>query len=509
MGKYLLAIDAGTGAGRCLIVNEEGEKISSVYREWGYTTPKGLEPYGKEFDSNYFWKTVCDLIKEAITKGGISKEEIRGVSSTSQRQGALFLDKNGRELYAGPNIDTRGLWVQDIIEESLGDSLYEIAGHAPYLIFMPARLLWFRENKPEIYKKIAHALAINDWILFKLSGVYATEPSTASESLLFDIHRVEWSDRIIDALEFSEDILPKLGKAGDPTGEVTQESSIETGLKKGTSVIIGGPDIECGLLGCKVLKEGEVGATLGTTAPIQIVTSKPVIDSKKRTWSSCHIIPSEWVVESNAQMAGSVYRWFRDKIINERENRAGKENKISYKEMDEMVLKEGVGSDNTFALLGPEIMNVKEIQIIRQGLLVFPPPANPITTPINLGKLTRAILENIGYAIKGNCDQLAEISKKDITELKACGGLTKSGVFTRILADILDVPIAVPKIREGTSFGCAICAAVGSGLHNNLVEASREMVTLEKVIPVRSNVDAYKNYYRRWLSLYEESPNLI
>jgi autoinducer 2 (AI-2) kinase len=437
-----------------------------------------------------------------MIKGGISKEEIKGVSSTSQRYGALFLDKNGRELYAGPNIDTRGVFTQGIIEEALGDLVYEITGHAPYLVFIPARLLWFRENKPEIYERISHVLAINDWVLFKLSGAYATEPSTASESLLFDISKVMWSKKILNALEFHEGILPELSRAGEQIGEVTPESSMESGLEKGTQVIVGGPDVECGLLGSKVFEDGEVGGTLGSTAPIQMITSKPLIDPKKRIWSGCHVLPERWTIESNAQMAGLAYRWLRDKIVNYGEGN------ISYKEMDEMARNKPIGSGDTYASLGPEIMNIQKMQIVRPGLFLFPPPANPVVTPIDMGNLIRATLENICYAIRGNCDQLAGISGKSIKELKVSGGLATSKLFTQILADILDVPVVVPEIKEGTSFGCTICASVGTGFYNNLIEASKEMVTTEKISPIKPNVKVYRSHYRRWLSLYEQIPDL-
>jgi len=503
MSRYLMAIDAGTGAGRCAIFDGEGKEISSSYREWQYITPKELDPLGKEFDPDNFWAIICDLIREAMAKGNVSKGDIKGISSTSQREGAVFLDESGRELYAGPNLDLRGIFTQDLIEESLGETVYDITGHAPYLVFMPSRLLWFRENKPEIYKRISHVLAVNEWVLFKLSGAYATEPATASGSLLFDINRVTWSKKILDTFEFREDLLPELDRAGEPAGEITPRASMETGLEKGTPVVVGGPDVECGLLGSKVFEDGEIGGTLGSTAPIMMVTSKPVIDPGKRTWTGCYMLPGKWTVESNAQMTGLVYRWLRDRIVNY-EGRA-----LSYREMDEMAGGKPVGSGSTYAFLGPEIMNIPKMQVVRPGLFFFQPPANPVTTPIDVGNLIRATLENICYAIRGNCEQLAGISGKNINELKFSGGLTSSGLFTQMLADVLDKKIAVPRIREASAMGCAICAAVGTGFYGDLVDASESMVSIEEVTPLKENAREYQDHYQRWMSLYEKLPDLI
>ena len=234
-----------------------------------------------------------------------------------------------------------------------------------------------------------------------------------------------------------------------------------------------------------------------------MITSKPFIDPEKRIWSGCHVLPERWTIESNAQMTGLVYRWLRDKIIDYR----GRD--ISYKEMDEMARNKPIGAGDTYASLGPEIMDIQKMQIVRPGMFLFPPPANPIVTPIDMGNLTRATLENICYAIRGNCDQLAKVSGKSVKKLNVSGGLTTSKLFTQILADILNIPLSIPKIKEASSLGCGVCAAVGAGFYDNLIEASKEMVSMEKVMPIEENVKKYEEHYRTWLSLYKKLPDLM
>src|SRR4030067_3088941 len=107
--KYLLAIDAGAGAGRCLAADERGRLIAVCRREWGYQTPPDAGFLGREFSPEYFWRLICEVIKEACPQGGITGQEIAGVSATSQREGIVFLDNKGRELYAGPNMDLRAV----------------------------------------------------------------------------------------------------------------------------------------------------------------------------------------------------------------------------------------------------------------------------------------------------------------------------------------------------------------------------------------------------------------
>jgi len=486
--KYLLAIDAGTGACRCVVFDSNGREVSRAYKEWGYRIPEGLEPLGKEFNPSDFWNIIRSLIREAMFNGGVSKEEIIGVSSTSQGQGAVFLDDRGKELYGGPNVDARGFMVQDIIDDTLGQELYDITGHAPYLIFIPSRLLWFREYKPEVYDRIAHVLSINDWIIYKLSGAFVTEPATASNSLLFDVRKREWSRKALDALNIPYEFLPELRVSGEIAGEV---KSTEGGLNAGTPVMVGGPDIECGLLGCRVFDDGEAGAVLGTSAPVRMSLSKPLIDAGGRIWSSAYIIKDRWTIESNAQMAGMSYRWLRDKITG-----------MDFESMDSLAGNEKIGSNSTYAFLGSEIMNAKSMQTLRPGAFIFPSPTNPVNEPIGLGNLARAALESIAYAVRANLEQLVEISGKKINKLKVCGGMSRSRVFREILSGVLDMPLSVPLVKETSSLGCAMCASIGAGIYDNLMDASESMTELEETLP--ENSQEYEGHYRKWLSLYEK-----
>jgi autoinducer 2 (AI-2) kinase len=492
MNRYLLAIDAGTGACRCVIFDLNGREISKAYREWGYTSPEGLGPLGKEFQPKDFWDIIRSLIRDALLSGKVSKEEIVGVSSTSQGQGAVFLDKEGRALYGGPNLYARGFMVQDIIDDAFGQELYYMTGHAPYLIFIPSRLLWFREYKPDVYEKIAHVLSINDWILYKLSGALATEPATASNSLLFDVSKREWSEKVMKTLDIPYEFLPDLKIAGDVAGWI---KGAESGLSEGTPVIIGGPDIECGLLGSRVMDDGDAGAVIGTTAPVRISLSQPCIDREGRVWSSAHMVRDRWTIESNAQMAGMSYRWLRDRITG-----------MDFSDMDALAEKEKVGSNNTYAFLGSDVMNAKNMQVLRPGAFIFPSPTNPVNEPIGRGNMARATLESIAYAVRANLEQLVKISGKKVDRMNVCGGMSRSKIFLEILSGVLGLPLSVPLVKETSALGCAMCASVGAGAYDDINDATTHMTSLDETLS--ENYSEYEEHYRKWLSLYEKLPDM-
>jgi len=182
-----------------MIVDSVGVPLSISRRTWEYTTPPNLE-IAQEFDPNHFWHLICTVVKEALKISKVNLAKLDSVATTSQRHGSVFLDDEGKEVYAGPNIDARGAMTQYIIEESLGEKYHEITGCWPPLLFTPSRLSWFEEEEPEIFETIAHILPINDWISYRLGNIFVTDSSAGSATGFMDIRNGEWSDEVVEAV---------------------------------------------------------------------------------------------------------------------------------------------------------------------------------------------------------------------------------------------------------------------------------------------------------------------
>src|SRR5208283_3093637 len=183
MSDYLAAIDAGTGSGRCVIFDSQGTQIALASREWSHPTlPEYPGSFIFETDQN--WRLLCESIREALQKARLRPEDIRGVSATSMREGMVLYDKEGKELWACPNVDSRARTeVSQLIKKGLAKRIYSRAGDW-LAITSPARFLWIRKHQPEIYHRIAHMTMISDWILYRLSGSFVTDPSAGSSSNL-------------------------------------------------------------------------------------------------------------------------------------------------------------------------------------------------------------------------------------------------------------------------------------------------------------------------------------
>ncbi|MAF85315.1 MAG: hypothetical protein CL875_02360 [Dehalococcoidales bacterium] len=492
--NYVLAIDAGTSSVRCLITDLNGHPISFCRKEWSYQSPAEVNPLGREFDPDEFWHIICESIKGALKDTSVSGKAIVGVSATSQREGVVFLDKEGGELYASPNIDLRALTEGISIDYEFGSEIYSITGHAPSFLFVPAKLKWFERNQPETYNRIATVLTISDWIIYKLSGERVSEVCGASELGLVDIQSRIWSDRLKELLSLPEAIYPALDPAGSQVGTVTRQAADETDIAEGTSVAQGAPDTHCALIGLGIKDGGQAGVILGWSAPVQIATDKPVFDPGARIWTGCHPLRARWILESSTGEAGNAYHWLKEMIF----GKEASSNDGIYELMDDMALQAPPGAGEVLAYIGPAIMDMSHLAIKFGGFL-FPVPLS--VTGVERAHLVRASLENLSFAIKANYLQLEAISASKIGEVKIGGSLAKSRCLAQILPNVLEVPVHIPETTEVSGLGAAVCAAVGSGNYSSLEEGMEAMRPKFRVIePDRPSASEYAEYYQRWIT---------
>ncbi|MHA1648686.1 MAG: FGGY-family carbohydrate kinase [Candidatus Helarchaeota archaeon] len=500
--NYFLVIDAGTGGGRCLIFDESGKLMAHAYEEWNFVTPPDVAPLGKEFNPEVFWKIICNVSKKALTLANLKPEQIKGVSATSFREGSIFLDEAGNELCAVPAMDLRALTEGMNIKSKYGEKIYQITGRIPPFMFASARLVWFKENKPEIYKKIQQILMMNEWILYRFSGESFCEPTSACETELFDIHTRSWSKEILQLLELKEDIFPEIVNAGTKIGEVTKEAAAATSLLEGTPVIMGGADSQCALLGMGLTKDEQLGIIAGTTTPIQMIISRPIIDEKMRIWTNNYLLSDKWVLESHAGDSGKVYRWIRDNIADYERELALKEGKNAFELLNDLAKDVPAGAEGIFAFLGPMIINFNAVGPLGYGGFLIPMPI----FMGNYGKkqFIRAFLENMAFAIYGNILQLEEISQTKIEDISICGGLANSRVFIQIIADTLRLPIKTYHTVESTGLGAAICAAIGSNIYSDFSEAIEQMVHFKEFVEPGADKKKYRKLYKKWRKIYEK-----
>lgn len=299
-------IDVGTGGVKCLVFDEKGQL---VFKD---SSPIDFRVDGKaiSFDPAAVWNNVCKMTRRAVRQCSTKGKKIVSVTSTSMREGNVFYDASETELLAVPNLDKRAEREAETIQASLGDEIYLTSGHWPSSMFLVSRLKFLQNSEPALFGRIKTVSMINDWILFKFSGKFATEPTNGCESALFSLKERSWSGELIKECHFDRSLFPEEKECGMVLGQISYSSSRKSGLDRSTTVVVGAADTECAVLGCGVLEPGNTVIIAGTTTPIQSVVDVPFVDSLRRTWTCCHIVPNRWTVESNAGGTGLVFKWW-------------------------------------------------------------------------------------------------------------------------------------------------------------------------------------------------------
>lgn len=450
-------------------------------------------PGSWEFDPQQMWDTFVQLTREALASA--PPGEVAALSATSFRDGVVFLDDENEVLYAGTNRDARAVAQGFEMAQAHGEAIYSLTGRWPLGTDAAAHLLWMRKFRPDVYQRIDHLLMVSDWLIFRLCGAHSSEPSNASSSLLFDVQERRWSIELARLLDLPVKLLPPLFSPGEVAGKISSEAAAALGLREGTPVVVGHADAQAACMACGATADGDTVAVAGTTMPLQMTLDEPLMDRDHRTWTGAHSLAGLWSLECSAGLCGITYEWLRQMFGGEQSAEE------AYETMSAEAEEERPGS--VLAFMGPWIADHGRLQLpSRVGFLApFPMKLEP---PLTRSKMARALLENIAFALRGNLSQLEEISGRKTGALWVCGGLSRSRLLTQIIADICQVPVRVPPVREASALGAAMCAATGAGIYDSLKEASEGMLGQPQVVePEPEMRGLYRTLYKRWLKTYD------
>jgi autoinducer-2 kinase len=240
---------------------------------------------------------------------------------------------------------------------------------------------------------------------------------------------------------------------------------------------------------------------------VQLITAQPLLDAEARTWSGPHVVPGQWVIESNAGITGTWLRWFRDTFCHEEVVAARSQKKSAFDLMVELASQAPIGAMGVFALLGPAAMNARRQQSTSAGFggFVKASPRALLTMPDSKAQFVRALFETFAYSNRANIEQLGAIAHRQWNRVHLCGGMAVGSFWAQMVADVLNREVVVPDIVEGTSIGAAICAGVGVGIYPDFDTAAARLIRSSRVFEPSSEASArYEPLYKNWKYLTRE-----
>ncbi len=479
-----LGIDAGTGGSRAVVIDENGAVAASASEEHAeFVSP---EIGWAEQSPDDWWRAVVVVIREILTK--IKAEEIGSIGFSGQMHGSVLLDASDKPLR--PAL----LWCDQRTEkqcafltEKIGaENLIRLVSNPAVTGFTLPKLLWVRENEPEIWSQVKTVLLPKDYIRFRLSGDKASDVTDSSGTLLFDVVNRRWSGEMLDTLEIDKNLLPRVFESIEITGEVSNKAAEETGLKAGTKIVAGAGDNAAGAIGMGLCKAGTVGATIGTSGVVFGVTDLPKLDLKGRIHTLCHAIPNRWHNTGVTLAAGLSLKWFR------RELGEGK----SYDDLTFDAAKIPSGSDGAIWL--PYLMGERTPHLDASARAAFV-GLSAIHTKAHL---TRAVMEGVAFSLRDSFEIFKETGAK-IERIRLGGGGAKSALWRQIQADVYGREVEILEADEGAAFGAAILAGVGFGKWNSVDEACERAIRIaETVQPKLDSVEKLNRNYQAYKLLH-------
>jgi xylulokinase len=499
--SYTIGIDAGTTSIKGILLSSNGEIAASASQE--YTLDTGPEEIC-ELDPEIYWKVTCQIIQKIILKAGIHPELISGIAFSSQGETLITVDSKGNPLRKAIIwLDNRSVKEADQIKKKFGDQvIMNITGQPEVVPIWPAtRILWIRENEPDVFNKAGKYLLVEDYLIFRMTGRYCTEHSLVSSTLYFNISQKKWWKEMLDYVGISEDQLPELYPSGISVGNLTTEAASATGLSTITKCVTGSYDHPAGAIGSGNINNGDVTLTIGASMAMCVSIDKPVSDISIKLPCQCHSVNGLYFLFPYGQTAGMVLKWFKDEFCQEEIKKAGQNSQDPYDLIVKQAENIAPGADGLIML--PHLMGT--------GSPEFNPKVKGVYAGIKLGMskghFIRAILESVSLMIYNN---LETMRKKGIPirAIHVLGGASRSNLWNQILADVTGLPLVTVLNTENAATGAALLASVGAGNFKDIQTACKISVkTHSRFEPDMSNHKVYYKIYKKYLHLYESLEN--
>ncbi|MBI3961634.1 MAG: xylulokinase [Deinococcus sp.] len=485
----LVGLDIGTTGVKGLRVNQRGKVVASASSSYPLSAPR---PLWAEQDPEDWWRATVEVLRQ------LGAGEVAGLALSGQMHGLVPLDARLRVVR--PAIlwcDQRTARECQEITNTIGEErLLQLAANPALAGFTAPKVVWMRNNEPELYRKIRHVLLPKDYVRYRLTGELAIDASDAAGTLLFNVQLRKWSEEILEALDIDQSWLPPVLESPQIAGKITTAVAQATGLPEGMTVAAGGADNPCAAVGIGVVRRGLVSSSIGTSGTLLAHTDQPLIDPQGRVHTFCHSVPGCWYCMGVMLSAGNSLRWYRDTF-------AGAEREVAV----------NTGRD-VYDLLAQE---AEQAPPGCEGLVFLPylmgertPHKDSYARGVWFGltgrhsrpHLVRSVLEGVALGLRDSLEILHGMGL-EVREIRVIGGGARSRLWCQIQSDVFNQELAVPQVDEGPAFGAALLAGVAVGQYATVEEACSAAVRIkERVQPNSKRVKLYNQVYDLYRSLY-------
>ncbi len=498
-GEYFIVHDLGTSSDKASLYDSEGRFVESVVQRYATYYPN-IQWAEQSVDD--WWSAVRETTKQLLQRTKISADSVLALGFSGQLQGVVPIDEEGNPLFKRAIIwqDMRAVHEANVVREKLGwEAFYRKTGKGQAIEMFPlVKIMWIRNNLPEVYAKAFKFLQCKDFLTFKLTGNTATDYTEASMAGYLNIHKRKWDDEILELFKIDRGKLPSLHESHEIVGHLTEEAAEATGLKPGTPVIAGAGDVPAAAAGAGVVSEGSAYISSGTAWWSGILTEFPMTDLEQRISTLCAMIPGKYTPHNFVQSGSACLEWFIKNFMVLEKEFAGKLGISIYDVIQRRAEGSRVGSRGLVFLpylTGGGAPHQREW--IKGALL-------GMTLGHDRNDVIRAIMEGVAYAIR-NVIEIFEEKGSKIETMTMIGGGCMNQVWRQIAADILGKELRIPEHPlESAGLAVAVASGIGTGVYKDYSVIKKLLRTPKVVRPNLQNHAQYSKIYRLQKDLWKK-----
>ncbi len=495
----LLGLDVGTTGCKSVIFNEEGAILSQAYREYPEIYPR---PGWVEMDPERIWKAVKEVVRESASKAG--NDKVKALCLSVLGVAVTPLGRNGKPLYNSLTaVDGRCVKQAGQLEERLGkEKIFQATGACLSPAWSINKIMWLKENEPEIYRNTRKFVLYEDFIFHKLGFEPTISHSLAGLTMAFDSRNRRWSDLILDAAGVDGQLLSKPSPSGEIVGEISQAIAEELGLPRKTKAVTGGFDQAMSALGGGLVKAGGSTLCFGTIECVTTAFSEFKGDPALLKYNHplyCHVIKDQYITIAFCFTAGALLKWYRDNLAIDEVRRAKENNLDVYRIMIEesldvpariLALPHFIGSGTPY------------MDSMSKGAFVG------MSLASTRAEIVKCMLDSISYETKLNIETV-ELAGIEVGKLNLFGGGARSDKLAQVKADILEREIRALAISETGALAAALLAGHAIGIYADLDKAVDRLIKPRRVFsPGVENRGKYRELYAIYKELYPALKNI-
>jgi len=485
----LMGIDVGTTGCKVVAFDETGAVLAQAGREYPLLSP---HPGWYELDPDQVWSFVCECLRAVNAQ--VRQDPVTALALSSQGEAMAPVTKDGRVLANSPvSSDRRNSAQTAEMEAALGaERIFALTGQPMSTIYTLPKILWWRDNAPEVSARAWKFLCYVDFVAFKLGVEPVIDYSMAARTLAFDVNTLDWSDELLAAAGLGRDQMAKAMPSGEIIGEIPAKLAAELGFRGAVKVVTGGHDQPAGALGAGVLQPGAAMLAIGTTEALVAVTEKPrrqMLDYNVSCYP--HAAPGHFIALSGNQTGGRLLRWYRDELGAAERAIAAESGLDVY----DVIVEQTDDAPGELILLP---------YFVGSGAVFNDPRATGVIIGLSFDSkradIVRAILEGLTYE-QALCIRILNDIGVEINRLTAIGGGSRSQRWMQIKSDITNLPVSIIHTSEAVSLGVAMLAGSATGVYRGIEEAAEQLIKRRKTFYPRPDRAAH---YQRQLSLYAD-----